>query len=62
MSANFDVIVVFPIYIANLEQSETKFQMRSLWIFIFIYSDLLSYKTENITKKSVTQVSQYCFE
>ena len=30
--------------------------------YIFINSNLLSYKTENKTKKLLTQSSHYCFE
>ena len=59
ISANCDVIVIFPIY----------GQFRAIWksdsrrivckTYIFINSNLLSYKKVNITTKSVTQLSHY---
>ena len=62
MSENCDVIAIFPIY----------GQFGAIWkpdsgrivckTYIFINSNLLSYKTENRTKKSLTQLSYYCFE
>ena len=60
MLENFDFIAIFPIY----------GQSGAIWkpdsgrivckIYIFINSNLFSYKTENRTKKSLTQLSHYC--
>ena len=62
MSGNFDVIVIFPIY----GQFGAIWKPDSGWIvcktYVLINSNLLSYKTENRTKKSLAQLSHYCFK
>ena len=58
MSVNYDVIIIFPIYISfgamRKSNSET-----------FTFSGTVTFyltKTENRTKKSLTQLLYYCFE
>ena len=62
MSENCDTIAIFPIY----------GQFGALWkpnsrpilckTYIFINSNFYLAKTESNTKKSLTQLSHYCFE
>ena len=60
MSANYDVIIIFPIY-GQFEAIRKPNTGRIVCkIYIFIKSNLLSY--ENWNKKSLTQLSHYCFE
>ena len=62
MLENCDVITIFSIY----SQFEAVWKPDSRGIlfkdYIFINNNLLSYKTESRTKKSLTQVSHHCFE
>ena len=63
MSGNFDVIVIFLFYsqFGAIQKPDAR---RIVWkTYIFVNSNLLGYKnTENRTKKSLTQLSHYCFE
>ena len=61
MLANDDFIVILPIYgqFGAIQKPDTE---RIVCKYIFINSNLLSLKTENRTKKSLTQLSQYCFK
>ena len=62
MSENCDVIVILPIY----------GQFGAMWkpysghiackTYVFININVLSYKTDNRTKKSLTQLLHYCFK
>ena len=62
MLENCDVITVFSIY-SQFEAVWKPDSRRILFkTYIFINNNLLSYKTESRTKKSLTQVSHYCFE
>ena len=61
MSANCDVIL-FSQFIANLKQSRK--QIPNAWYIKLTFSlKIIFYltKTENRTKKSLTQLSYYCF-
>ena len=62
MSANFDAIVIFPIYgqFGAIRKPDSKRIVCKT--YIFINSDLLCYKNWKRTRKSLTQLSQYCFE
>ena len=63
MSENCDIIVIFFLFLANLEQSGG-------WILNTASADVMFSvivtfcltKPENRTKKSLTQLSYYCFE
>ena len=63
MSENCDIIVIFFLFLANLEQSGG-------WILNTVSADVMFSvtvtfcltKPENRTKKSLTQLSYYCFE
>ena len=62
MSANCDITLIFPVYgqfgaIWNLDSERTVCST-----YIFINSNLSSYKNKNRTKKIQTQLSYYCFE
>ena len=59
MSENCDVIVTFQIF-GNLEQFGGRFPDRVCKSYVFSNSNHLSCK--NRTKKSLTQLSHYCFE
>ena len=62
MSANSDIIVIF-LFTANLEQYSSWIQ--EAWPVILTFSLIVTFyltKTENRTKKYVTQPSYYCFE
>ena len=57
MSENCDVIV------ANLEQSGGRIpETESANVMLSVIVTFCLTKTENITKKSLTQLSHYCFE
>ena len=49
-------------FLANLEQSEGRILDTKSAKDVFSKSNFLSYKTENRTKKSLTQLSYCCFE
>ena len=53
MSANFDVIVIFSIYGQFEAIRKTDLRYTVCKTYIFISSDLLSYKIESRTKKSL---------
>ena len=62
MLANCDVIVIFSIYgqfgtIQKLDSGRIVCKT-----YIFMNSNLLSYKNWKQLKKSLTQLSHYCFE
>ena len=59
-SANYDVIVVFWIYgqFGAIPKPDSGFVVRKTYIFITFYLT----KTENRTEKSLTHLSNYCFE
>ena len=62
ISENCDIIIIFPVYgqlgaIRKPDSGRTVFKT-----YIFINSNLLSYKTEVRTKKSQTQLPKYWFE
>ena len=62
MSENCDVIVIFPIYGqfgAIRKPDSGRIVCKT---YIFINSNLYLTKSDNITKKSLTQLSYYCFE
>ena len=62
MSANCDVIVIFPIY-SPFEQSGSR--IRDAWSVKLTFSLTVTFyltKTGNRTKRSLTGLSQYCFE
>ena len=62
MLGNCDVIVIFQIY-DQFGAIRTKESGRFVCnTYIFIISNLISYKNENRTKKSLTQLSYYCNE
>ena len=60
MSENCDVIAIFPIYgqFGAIRKPDSRRIICKT--YFFINNNLLSYK--NRTKKSLTQVSHYCFE
>ena len=62
MLANCNVIAIFPIYGQFGAISKPHSGCISFKIYIFINSNLLSYKTENRTKRSLTRLSYYCFK
>ena len=62
MSANFGVIVIFPIYSQFWAIRKPDCGCIVCETYIFIKSKLLSYKTENRTKISQLQLTHYCFE
>ena len=62
MSENCDVVFVFPIYYQSGEIQKPDFGYIVCKTYIFINSNLLSCKTENRIKKSLTNLSQYCFK
>ena len=62
MSENYNVIVISPIYgqfgaIPKPDSGRIVYKTN-----IFINSNLYLTKTENTTKKSITQLAHYCFE
>ena len=65
MSANCDFCVIFPIYgqFGAIQKPESEHIVYKTYIFIsrLIVTFHLT-KTENRTKKSLTQLSHYCFE
>ena len=62
MSENYDVTVIFPVFGQFGAIPKLNFGHIVCKTYNFINSNLLSYKTENRTKKSLMQPSQYCFE
>ena len=62
MSGNCDVIVIFRIFGQFGVVGRPDFRHRVCKSYAFSNSNLLPYKTENRTKKSLTQLSHYCFE
>ena len=60
MSANCEVIDIFSIYGKFGAIQKPDFGCIAYKTYFFIKSNLL--KTENRTKKSLTQPSHYCFE
>ena len=62
MSANCDVIIVFPIYgqFGAIRKPDSE-RMSVKLTFSLIVTFYLT-KTENRTKKPLTQFSRYCFE
>ena len=62
MLADCHGVVVFPIYgqFGAIQKPDSGPIVCK--IYIFIKSNLLFYKTENTTKKSITQLPHYCFE
>ena len=62
MSANGDVIVTSPIYgqFGVIQKPDSGRIVCKT--YIFISGNLLFTKTENGTKRSLTQLSHYCFE
>ena len=62
MTANCDVIVIFPIYSQFGAIRKPDSGGIVCKTYIFINSNLYLTKTENRTKKSLTQLSHYCFE
>ena len=70
MSDNFDVIVIFPIYgqFGAIRESDSGRMVCETFIFInsnletFIFTNSYLTKTNNRTKKYLTQVSYYYFE
>ena len=62
MSENCDVIVIFG-FLANFEQSGDRIpDTESAKVMFSVTVTFCLTKTENRTKKSLTQLSQYCFE
>ena len=61
MSSNFDFIVIFPIYGQFGAIPKPDSGRIICKTYIFINSNFLSYKNENRTKKSLIELSQYCF-
>ena len=61
-SKNCDAIAIFPIYNQFWAIQKPDSQRIVCKIYNFINSNLLSYKSENKTKKSLIQFSHYCFE
>ena len=62
MSEDYDVIVIF-LFLANLEQSGGRIpDTESAKVLSSVIVTFCLTKTENITKKSLTQLSHYCFE
>ena len=57
MKANYDVIVTFPIH----GQFEAIWKPDSVKLTFSLTVTLYLTKTENRTKKSLTQLSHYCF-
>ena len=62
MSKNCDANAIFSIYDQFEAIRKPDFGRRVYKTYIFINSNLLSYKNENKTKKSLTQLSHYCLE
>ena len=62
ISKNCDVIVIFPVYDKFGTIRKPDYGCIVCKNLIFIKSNLLSYKSENRTKKSLTQLSYYRFE
>ena len=56
MSENCDVIVIFPIY------GQFGAIQKSVKLIFSLIVTFYPTKTENITKKFLTHLSQYCFE
>ena len=62
MSKNCDLIAIFQ-FTANLEQSGSQIpDAESVKLIFSLKVTFYLVKTENRTKKSLTQLSQYCFE
>ena len=62
MPKKFDVIAIFPIYGQFGAISKPDSGRIVGKIYIVINSNFLFYKFESITKKSLAQLSHYCFE
>ena len=62
VSRNCDAIVVFLIYDEFGAIQKPDSGPAVCKTYIFINNNFLSTKTENETKKNLTQLSQYCFE
>ena len=62
MSASCDVIVIFPIFDQFEAIWKTDSGRTACNTYIFISGNLYLTETENRTKKSLTQLSHYCFE
>ena len=62
MSENYDVSVIFG-FLANLEQSGGRIPDKEFAkIILSVIATFCLTKTENRTKKSLTQLSYYCFK
>ena len=62
MSKNCDLIAIFQ-FTANLEQSGNQIpDAESVKLIFSLKVTFYLVKTENRTKNSLTQLSQYCFE
>ena len=62
MSENYDVIVNFPIFAQFGVIQKPDSGRTASKTYIFVSSNLYLTKTENRTKKSLTQLSHYCFQ
>ena len=62
MSENFDVSVFFPIYDQLRAIRKPDFGRVVCKTYMLISSNLSSHKHQNRTKKSLTQLSCYCFD
>ena len=60
--ANYDVIVIFPIFSEFGVMQKPDSGQIVCKTYIFINNNLLSCKTENRIKKSLKQLQHYCFE
>ena len=62
MSKNYDVIVIFRIFgqFGAVPRPDSRHRVCKCYVFSNI--NLLTYKTENRAKKSLTKISHYCFE
>ena len=62
ISENFDAIAIFPIYgqFRGIQKPDSGCIVYKK--YMFIKSNLYLTKTENRTKKSLTQILHYCFE
>ena len=62
MLENCDVIVIFPIYGQFGESGSRILREYSVKLMFSLIVTFCPTKTENITTKSLTQLSHYCFE
>ena len=63
MSENCNIIVIFLICVAYLEQLESRIpDAKTIKLTFSLIVTFYVKKTENRTKKSLTQLSLYCFE